>query len=275
LIPSNTLAQENQPDFFSPENRMNFGNKLFCEKDYLRAIYEYRAFLGKTNNDTIRFKVAFALQEMEKYDESIDNFKSLFFNSYLESPARLSFYKSHFLKNDFQRFRQLATQELYLGDKILSPIKKLYQVSYLIENSLPDSASFINVFEDDERDQMLKLFLQKKYPNYKSESTATILSAIIPGLGKIYADEIGDGITSFLLTGILGFLAYNNFENNHPTRGWIFSGLAAYFYAGNIYGSAAAVQNFNAGINFNFDADLNFYLNSKEYFIPKPDFLCK
>ncbi len=273
--PLRILAQENDIDLFSPENRLNFGNHLFCEKDYLRAISEYRNYLQNSNNDTIRFKIAFALMEMGRYDESMDNFKSLFFSSELEIPAKLSFYKSQFLKNDFNRFRLKVNQQPYVNDRILATLGKLTQVSYLIENTLPDSTSFINNFQADERDKMLQFYLEKKYPGYKSESTATILSAILPGLGKIYADEIGDGLTSFLLTGVLGFLAYNNFKNDHPTRGWIFSGLASYFYAGNIYGSAAAVQNYNAGIKFNFDSKLNFYLQSREYFIPKPDFLCR
>ena len=58
-----------------------------------------------------------------------------------------------------------------------------------------------------------------------------------------------------LFTGVFTFLAVNNFRNDHPTRGWIFSGLAAYFYAGNIYGSAAAAQNYNAAVKFTFDTE--------------------
>jgi TM2 domain-containing membrane protein YozV len=268
------LAQEIDQNYFDADNRLLFGNHLFCELDYLRAISEYNAYLQQKNSDSVRFKIAHALQEMGRYEESIDQVKSLFFNSEFEESSRLSFYKSHFLKKDYENFRMLTERQPYVINEIKQPLKKLTQVSYLIENTLPDSTLFLNAFANEEKEVMLKFYLERKYPDYKSESTAGLLSALIPGLGKIYADQTGDGITSFLLTGVLGFLAYSNFENDHPTRAWIFTGLATYFYAGNIYGSMAAAQNYNAAVNFSFDAELNFYLKEKEYFIPKPEFLC-
>ncbi len=60
---------------------------------------------------------------------------------------------------------------------------------------------------------------------------------------KYIRKEYGDGITAFLLTGLFSYLAYTNFENDHPTRAWIFTALGAGFYAGNIYGSVCICTN--------------------------------
>ena len=57
---------------------------------------------------------------------------------------------------------------------------------------------------------------------------------------------------------IFSFLAYDNFRADHDFRAWLFTGLAAYFYAGNIYGAAAAVQQYNAGIKLSFENDVKF-----------------
>ena len=100
------------------------------------------------------------------------------------------------------------------------------------------------------------------------------MSALIPGLGKIYADEVGDGITAFLLTGLFTYLAVDKFQNDHTASGWLYASIAAFFYSGNIYGSATAVQNYNAGIKFNFDNEVKLYLNKKDQFIPTPKHLC-
>ena len=102
--------------------------------------------------------------------------------------------------------------------------------------------------------------------------TAAILSALIPGAGKIYTGEIGDGITSLIVTALTTCLAITNFKADHKFRGWLFSGLAAFFYAGNIYGSAASAQIYKARIQFNFDKDVKLFFEQRNYFLPKIDY---
>ncbi|MBN1301573.1 MAG: hypothetical protein JW995_10200 [Melioribacteraceae bacterium] len=275
ILPSLHYSQQSFNDILSAENRLKFGNYLFCQKDYLRAADEYREYLKISNNDTLRFKIGYSLFKLGRFHESMDNYKSLFYNSALTDEAKLQFIKIKFLLNDFADFRSIIDQKNYSTNNYPGIETKLYQLSLLFDDLVTDSLLFINSFDQDEKNVMLKFYMQRKYPGYKNETTAGILSAIIPGLGKIYADETGDGITSFILTYALSFLSYNNFKNDHNTRGWIFAGLAAYFYAGNIYGSLSAVQNYNAALNFRFDSDLRLYLSQKNYFIHEPDFLCK
>lgn len=269
-----TKAQTN--DLFTPQNRLNFGNHLFNDKDYLRAIGEFKNYLRSTNNDTVKFKMAFALSEMQRFQEAADNFKGLFFTSSLSEEAKFEFFKTNFLSEDSKTFRDIINDSPFLPEKYSQNINQLKQISLLKEeNLLPDSNEISNLFSENEKIELIKFYLRKKNPEYKSPGTAALLSAIIPGLGKIYAGETGDGITSFLFTGLLSFLAYDNFNADHDFRAWLFTGLAAWFYGGNIYGSAAAAQNYNAEIKFNFQNDLNIYLNSKNYFFPKYGFLNK
>ncbi|OGU55888.1 MAG: hypothetical protein A2V66_18190 [Ignavibacteria bacterium RBG_13_36_8] len=270
------LAQTNssQIDFFSPQNRLKFGDYLFREQDYLRAINEYQEYLKIANNDTARFKFAFALAEMGRETEALDNYKGLFFSSPLNEGARLEFYKINFQQGDFVRFRDLCTEKIYLPENSDLIIQKLNRFSYLLDdNLLPDSAAFVDVFDQGEKEQVLNFYMRKKFPPYKSPLTAAVLSAIIPGAGKIYTGNYGDGITAFLLTGILSFLAYDNFKADHDFRGWLFTGLAVMFYSGNVYGSVASTQIYNVGIKFHFENEVKIYLNEKKYFLNKYDFL--
>ena len=85
----------------------------------------------------------------------------------------------------------------------------------------------------------------------------------------MYVGEWGDGIMALITTGLFAFLAYDNFRADHNTRAWIFTGLGAFFYAGNIYGSVAAAQIYNAKIAFEFEDCLNLYLEHKNYFTPE------
>jgi TM2 domain-containing membrane protein YozV len=154
-------------------------------------------------------------------------------------------------------------------------LKKLTTISMLYD-TLFDIAKeeFLSPFDFSEQNTVSLFYDYKVKPPYKSSALAGILSAVIPGSGKIYVGEWGDGITAFLVTGLLAFLAYDNFRADHTTRAWIFTGLGAFFYAGNIYGSIASAQIFNARIDFEFNDGLKLFLEKKNYFLPEYDF-CK
>lgn len=266
-------AQSSAENIFSVESRLKFGNHLFDEKDYLRAMNEFREYLKQNNNDTIRFKYAESLFRIKRYSEAADNFKGLFFSSPLADEARLSFFKAHFFLEDYKSFRELTFNENYFSEKYAAHVNRLRLVSHFFDNSiLPDTNIFFSAFDDSNKSEIKKIYLMKRFPEYKSPTKAALLSAAIPGLGKIYTGEIGDGITSFIATGVLTFLAVNNFKHDHTFRGWLFTGLAFGAYAGNIYGSAASAQIFNAGIRYNFDKDVRLYLEKRNYFLPKIDF---
>ncbi|MBI9070655.1 MAG: hypothetical protein JEY94_03615 [Melioribacteraceae bacterium] len=256
------------------ENRLMFGNYLYKEHDYLRAINEFHDYLRFENNDTIRFKAADCFHKMGRLDEAADNYKGLFFNSTLMSEARLAYIKSKFDERQFASFRNLVVQKTNFAEKYTHEIFRLKNITYLLDNTfLPERNEFIESFPQNYRTDIENFYNRKLHPEYKSPVYASILSAIIPGAGKIYTGNIGDGITSLLFTGVLSYLSYTNFDNDHKTRAWVFTGLAGYFYAGNIYGSAASAHIYNADVNFTYKSDLEQFLNSVNYFLPEFGFL--
>ena len=90
----------------------------------------------------------------------------------------------------------------------------------------------------------------------KSPLLAASLSAIIPGLGKVYAGNLGEGISSFLITGSLMAATAENWIKGGATN-WktvLFGSISALFYFGNIYGSAVTVN--VARNQFNKDKDV-------------------
>jgi len=270
-VKSQTPAEEN---YFSVQNRLRFGNYLFSEKDYLRAVDEFREYLKKENNDTIQFKVAECFLRINRFDEASANYKTLFFHSPLSDNARLGFYKSLFFKNDFPLLKEFADNKDYLPESFEEEVQRLKYISYFLDNStLPDTNKFIQYFPDSNRADISEFYLMKQYPPKKNPTKAALLSAVVPGLGKIYTEQIGDGITAFITTGLLTFLSINNFNHDHNFRGWLFAGLTAFSYAGNIYGSAASAHVYNAGIKLSFDKEIKLYFEKRNYFLPNNDWL--
>lgn len=102
-----------------------------------------------------------------------------------------------------------------------------------------------NDFRLAEQEENLKnIYNDIQSHKYKSPWVAGISSAIIPGLGKIYAGSYGEGISSFLLIGSLGAITAENWIKNGPLN-WktiVFGAIGAVFYIGNIYGSISSVK---------------------------------
>ena len=81
----------------------------------------------------------------------------------------------------------------------------------------------------------------------KSPWLAAAASAVIPGLGKVYAGNIGEGVSSFLITGAMGAITAEHWVKDGP-KNWktiVPAVLTAVLYIGNIYGSYVSVSIYN------------------------------
>ncbi|RPI67954.1 MAG: hypothetical protein EHM47_15100 [Ignavibacteriales bacterium] len=275
LLPLSVFSQSSSFDFHSPENIKNFADHLFCEGDYLRAVEEYEAIRDVIKDDTIVFKIMYCYSELGLFDKAEQNF-ILSSHSVLSSDFQKLYFINWFKKARYSFYYLYELGAYPFTEKETSTLNifhKLTSMSYLysgLNGRLKEE--IIDPFGVEERGTISSFYDQKVNPPYKNEVSAGILSAIIPGSGKMYVGEWGDGITALIVTSLFAFLAYDNFKADHTTRAWIFTGLGAFFYAGNIYGSVASAQIFNARIELEFNDGLNLFLEQKNYFLPVYDF---
>ena len=256
---------QNKIEFHSPGNIKLFADYLFCEKDYLRAYDEYKSYLDNFYSDTVEFKAAVALQKIGSFDEALRQFNNIPLISGFYTASRIEILRTLFLENDFRGLNNIfmktdSTKTYYSFLSRLNRISLLYS-----ENEIPRQSYFILPFPEQEKNLIKKFYNRKVDPPDKSPVLAGILSTIIPGLGKVYTENYADGLFAALLTGVFGYIAYTDFNADHRVRGWIFSGVAAFFYAGNIYGSVAAAQIYNAKLKFNFKTELHDFLDAFHY----------
>ncbi len=267
LILSSNLFPQEKIDFFSAANRLKFGDYLYRQKDYLRAFDEYSAYLKTHGNDTMLLKMSLALREMKRYSEAEDYLKSLAFNSPLKKRAKIELFKTYFIKGGGTQLKNEFERKRYVPENGRGAVLSLYYVSQILwSQTLPDSVNFIAAFEPDIREKMENYYYRKKYPGYKDETTAGILSAAIPGLGKIYNEDYGDGITAFIFTSVLGYLTYDNFRAGHTFRAWLFAGLTGLFHGGNIYGSIVSARLYNAKTDAEYEKELFNFVKEENYF---------
>lgn len=254
----------------TPSNIRIFADYLYDQKDFLRAYNEYSRLPENFQDDTVRFRTAAALGAMGKLAESAERLEKLITDSRIKTPALSELLKTRWLMQDYNSIRTLHDTFTYVPENLKGSVKSLYFASFLDDSlPLPEYEQFADAFPQSARSFMAGMYKRKSDPPYKSPLKAAAMSALIPGLGKIYAGQISDGITAFLVTGVLGYLSWDNFRSHHDFRAWTFTGLAALFYAGNIYGSAAQAQIFNAGIQYNFQNDLNIFMQNNNYLLPR------
>lgn len=256
------------------ENIIKFADHLFCEKDYLRSANEYLRIDEALRDEEINFKIALSLSAIGDYSTAKNVFGQIKESSAYYSLSKPEIMKIFFLEEEYSELRKHYSAHNNLSLlRSESPESKLYFVSYLKDNeNIPSLQDFKKSFNFDEQEEVNFLYQMKVNPPSKSPITASILSALIPGAGKIYTGEISDGIIALITTGLFSFLAYDNFQADHNFRAWLFTGLAAMFYAGNIYGSYSSAQLYNARIKFEFNLRLDSFLKSKNYFIPLYEF---
>ena len=268
------FAQSANVDFNSPQNIRKFADYLFCNNDYLRAALEYERLAEINMSDTIEFKIALSYSYLKDYYTAIQKFSGIINSSVYFNEAKLERMKTNFLINDFTGVRSYYKNSFITEvDKYQTEGEKLFNFSYLFtDDELPSKDEFLLPFDINEKEAISSFYDWKKEPPYKDGTLAGIMSAIIPGSGKMYIGEIGDGIVAFITTTVFAFIAYDNFKAGHTTRAWIWTGVAAFFYAGNVYGSVAAAQVHNAKIIFEFNEGLNVYLNKNNYYIKNYEF---
>jgi hypothetical protein len=254
----------------SDENRKLFADYLYCQQDYLRAAEEYESLSKTKLSDTILYKIGKSYSIIGNTDKALNYFSSIQSNSSLLKNAVLEEARIFYITEDSYSLNKIVNDV----DTSSIELKKILIAFYLKANLLDKVNNGLFLFNDDDIIRLKIFYERRENPTYKSEVIAGVLSAIIPGSGKMYVGEWGDGITAFLVTGLFAFLAYDNFRADHTTRAWIFTGLGAFFYAGNVYGSVASAQIFNAKIDFEFNDGLKLFLEKKNYFLPEYDF-CK
>lgn len=202
-------------------------NKLYKEQQY------YLESLKKQNSTQDSVNYLFAKLFLQQHNDS------LFFMYYKLSEQlfnadsnSLRYANYHFLKHSSS-----VHQSIWFN-KINSDKKDSLNISIInFYTSLkPGHKSDINQFPDYKlKHDLIKYNKLKR----KSPAVAACLSAIIPGLGKLYGQRPNSALVTFFSQGISAYQAIESIKMNGIKNGFsIFSvSFFGFFYASNIYGS--------------------------------------
>lgn len=201
--------------------------------------------------DTMRYLKGWTLYQMQRFDPAAEAFglvgatsplyaKSAFFGavSLLESG------EIEEAERRLDRFGLTPAAEEY-GELLAFErggvaLLKGDREAYLQESKF---FTYTNPLLEDQQHRLDNLALNT--PRKLSPWVAGVASAVVPGLGKIYAGDVGGGVASLLLVGAFSALAiegYNRTGRIDNVRTITYGSIASLLYVGNIFGSVASVK---------------------------------
>jgi hypothetical protein len=226
-------------------------NNLFDDSKTLLHSYSASDNLTNLQKDSVNYYLGKTYYKLDISDSAksyfgkVNNESSLFTESViLKSFISLSYDDTCKVQNDLN---SIQTNDKQLQEFILFTKASAYLLQRDTISFSKCKNSFTNNYPALIESEKKLISIKNNLPNYhKSGFLAGTLSAIIPGLGKIYAGKTKQGLVSFFPVVLLGLQAYEVFASKKGglKSPWFIAnaGLFAVFYVGNIWGSALSVS---------------------------------
>jgi hypothetical protein len=226
-------------------------NKLFNEAEKERDLLFADKDLNPLYLDSVNYFIGLEFYNEKKYEEAKRSFLKV-------SDVVFFYYKARFLAGLIDTENSKIDSALYNYNSIeessnpdLNDLKQfeivglyLLQKKYKTFDSLALNCSFKNKVLTEELENLKKCANIDRNIKRKSMFVAGCLSAVVPGLGKVYAGNNGQALATFLTCGLFGAIATENMirQGVKNPQTIFFSGMFGLFYIGNIWGSAVSVQ---------------------------------
>jgi len=248
-------------NLYDLERSEQFATFLFQSSQYDLAAREYERIAILNDNKTVSKNLFVSYRLSNQYKMGLNRIE-YFFPDYngLTKEMYLETGKLLLLSNSFNQYTSVTSKQTHLipaERRLFGNIRAIYDPSYRIDlsdlhNSDFNETSLAYIYE------ALTAFEKE---SFKSPPLAGALSAVVPGLGRIYAGDWKNAIFSLLFVGINSYQSYRGFSRNgwSSAQGWIFGGIGLGFYAGNIYGSATAAKRKNQQIRDGYKKKMDLY----------------
>lgn len=198
---------------------LEFASFLEEEGDYYRAIYEYKRVYysdsSQQRKDFLASKIAYLSLKISDYNEALRYAARIC----ADDARNIDLGIIYGLIGDYVKAESL----LSINDTLLCWI-------YLRKGDI----------------RKARQIFPEVGINTKSPLVSGLLSAILPGAGKVYSDRLFDGFSSFLINFSSGFSFYRAYIDGRKIETYIYGTLSLVFYAGNVYGSVIAARERNA-----------------------------
>lgn len=234
-----------------------FGDHLFRQGDYYRAITEYERFLflhpDHLQAGAVELKIAAAYYYGEKWPAATERLQKLAAREPQSEAGRMAILylaatalkqKEYALACDYleafvEKFPEDAQKDAVACELVLTHIRRhdMAEAERLMSVLLQKEPVTVCLTMDD-----LDLW---KMREQKSPILAGVFSAILPGAGQGYVGQWSDASLAFLLNAVFFLGTYEAFRQDENVTGCFLLSLDATWYFGNIYNAVNGARKFN------------------------------
>jgi hypothetical protein len=249
-------------DVLDYSNSLKYANYLFQSKQYQFSAIEYERVTYLEPTDTLaKLRLIQSYRLMNDLPNAKARLEKYYPGSILNYPEKFAVEK---IKLFFLE-KQYSDAYSFLQENSTIELSKRTEYklgSLLMQNNWAEAKSLTDDYllsyqKTPAIDDLYKIALKGIQIKYKRPYCAALLSAIIPGSGKIYTNQWKDGIYAFLFISAISCLTYNSINHNGFNTGSILYGsVALSFYAANIYGSFISAGRYNQKKNRNLTKDI-------------------
>lgn len=248
-------------DLYGPENTLRFAQHLDALGDYDRAQSEWeRLVYWYPQNNSFFDRLLLSYYRAGSFEAGRRRFRQRYYGFPPQSPpaATTVYYRLELALGNFGLAQQLLNDYPFFDPSF----KKPQELGLLLLSGQADSAAYLADRYAIHDPALLSLINRGKTLPQKDPWLSGILSALVPGLGKVYAGQWKDGLIGFVFVGANAFGAARAFnqEGADSFFGWFFTGVGTAFYVGNIYGSAKVAKEYNRNQNQRYARDVQTYL---------------
>ena len=255
-----SLTPSSPADAFSADHILAFAAILMQQKQYYRAITEYRRFLYRFPHDKRRamahFRVGLAFYRGTDYEAALNVFGEVA-EAYFDGPygklARLWQGECLMRQGKFE-----AADILYgdVGQRLdgrRAGAHAVYRHAWAVLNrhEWQEARERFHALPFNHPFRETAYHIAEKIPDIENSSRkspllAGILSAALPGSGQLYIGRRGDAWLAFVLNGLFLAGIFEALDHDQPGVAGMLGLFEAGWYAGNIYGAVNGAHKHNS-----------------------------
>ncbi len=256
-------------NIFDLEHSIKYAEHLFSIKDYSSAAKEYeKLILLAPDSSEFIFRLLQSYKHSKQIDKGKEKADEIFGNIYSNYPPDIIniFLKFLILQDNYSECHTILKEQT----KLTSEEHQEFTLAiYLLENQRDSAGAFIKTIfcskntnkensVSDKFSELTSLYHTQKKIKYKKPVVASLLSTVVPGLGKIYTNDIKNGLGVFSIITLYSWQSYRGFKHEGVKSfyAWSFGAFASGFYIGNIYGSHQSAVRENEFQNKNIEKEV-------------------
>ena len=263
-------------NIFDLKNSAEYAEHLYKIGDYSSAAKEYERLIVFTpDSSEFAFRLLQSYKHSKQIDKGIEKAVEIFGNIYNQYPHDVIYIYLQFLmlQDNYSECHKMLKTQTKLT---IEEHQEFTLAVYLLEKQTDSAGTFINTSYcskntneensvSDKFSELTSLYYSQKKEKYKKPVFASLLSTVIPGLGKIYTNDIKNGLGVLSIISLYSWQSYRGFKHEGVKSfyGWSFGALATGFYIGNIYGSHRSAVRENEFQNLNIEKEVKKIITEK------------